>query len=834
VAAVRARRTLTDIEGWLPAWAGQHLRGGAEMAQRFARYPQAVATAAALGRELAFPLRLIAPELPPFPVPAGHTEMSYLRELAFAGARDRYGPPEVAAAWAKEHGYVHPYEQIEHELKIIEELDFPGYFLVVWDIVEFCRTRGILCQGRGSAANSAVCYAIGLTAVDSVRYGLLFERFLSPQREGAPDIDLDIESDRREEAIQHVYSRYGRHYTAQVANVISYRPKSAIRDVAKALGYSTGQQDAWSKSIEQGYYWAPAMKIRQDDRSVAKAAQIAQVDAGDVEIPNEVLVLAEQLQKAPRHLGIHSGGMVICDRPIIEVCPVEWGRMPNRSVLQWDKDDCAGAGLVKFDLLGLGMLSALTYCFELIAQWHGVRYGLHQIPTEDPLVYGMLCKADTVGVFQVESRAQMATLPRLEPREFYDLVIEIALIRPGPIQGESVHPYIWRRNGTEQVTYPHPMLEKALEKTKGVPLFQEQLMQLAIDAAGCTRPRPTSCARRWAPSAATSAWRPCANASMPAWRRTASPARWPTTSTSRSAPSPPSASPSHAISFAFLVYASSWLKLYYPAAFTAALLNAQPMGFYYHSRWSRMCGGTASSCAARRERLGRRRFAGDAADASTYTGPGPAQPSIRLGLSSVRTISVDTAAAVITARDSGGLFTSMTDLVQRAALAPSRSKRWPPRARSTLGRTRRGALWSAAPVSPSAPSTCRCPPWTRLRLPAARDDGPRAAHRRLLGDVDHQGHLPHGADPRPPRRTRRHLRDRPASCPGPDPGPRGGVVTHRQRPNTAQGIIFPEPRGRDRHGQSPFAIRRCGTATAGSPGSPVACSSAACLNASRA
>src|SRR4029450_12239569 len=363
-----------------------------------------------------------------------------------------------------------------HELGIIEQLGFPGYFLVVWELVEFCRKAGILCQGRGSAANSAVCYAIGITAVDSVRYGLLFERFLSPQREGPPDIDLDIESDRREEAIQHVYSRYGRRYTAQVANVISYRPKSAIRDVAKALGYSTGQQDAWSKSIEQGYYWAPAMKIRQDDRTVAKAAQIAQVDAGDVEIPDEVLVLAEQLQKAPRHLGIHSGGMVICDRPIIEVCPVEWGRMPNRSVLQWDKDDCAGAGLVKFDLLGLGMLSALTYCFDLVQQWHGMRYGLHQIPTEDPLVYDMLCKADTVGVFQVESRAQMATLPRLKPSEFYDLVIEIALIRPGPIQGGSVHPFIRRKNGSEDVTYPHKKLERTLKRTLGVPLFQEQLM----------------------------------------------------------------------------------------------------------------------------------------------------------------------------------------------------------------------------------------------------------------------------------------------------------------------------------------------------------------------
>ncbi|MEP6852868.1 MAG: PHP domain-containing protein, partial [bacterium] len=257
MAAVRARSTLEDVDGWLPSWAGQHLRSGEEMAARFARWPGAVALAARLGTELAFPLRLIAPELPPYPVPDGHTEMTYLRELAYRGARERYGPREDATRWARREGFVDPYAQIEHELEIIEQLNFPGYFLVVWEIVEFCRSRGILCQGRGSAANSAVCFAIGITAVDAVRYGLLFERFLSPDRDGPPDIDLDIESDRREEAIQHVYERYDRRHTAQVANVITYRPKSAIRDVAKALGYSQGQQDAWSKMIEQGYYWAP-------------------------------------------------------------------------------------------------------------------------------------------------------------------------------------------------------------------------------------------------------------------------------------------------------------------------------------------------------------------------------------------------------------------------------------------------------------------------------------------------------------------------------------------------------------------------------------------------
>ncbi len=469
VAAVRARSNLDEMDGWLPAFADQHLRSGAEMAARFARWPGVVEQAAALGDHLAFPLRLIAPQLPPFPVPPGHTEMTFLAQLARDGAVKRYGdrkPEERERAAA----------QIEHELAIIDELGFPGYFLVVWDIVQFCHSRGILCQGRGSAANSAVCYALEITAVDAVRYELLFERFLSPDRDGPPDIDVDIESDRREEAIQHVYDRYDRDHAAQVANVITYRPKSAIRDIAKALGFSPGQQDAWSKEIEQSYYWTPDLFIPEADSPAA-----AQSD-----VPRRVVDLAAELQNAPRHMGIHSGGMVICDRPVVEVCPVEWGRMPGRTVLQWDKDDCAAIGLVKFDLLGLGMLSALHYCFEFVEQWFGVHYGLHDVPPEDPLVYEMLRQADTVGVFQIESRAQMATLPRLRPEKFYDLVIEIALIRPGPIQGESVHPYIRRKHKLEEVTYPHPKLKKHLEKTLGVPLFQEQLMQLAIDAAGCS------------------------------------------------------------------------------------------------------------------------------------------------------------------------------------------------------------------------------------------------------------------------------------------------------------------------------------------------------------
>ena len=458
----------------------------------------------------------------------------------------------VEGAWA----------QLDRELHVIETLGFPGYFLVVWDIVEFCRRAGILCQGRGSAANSAVCYALGITNVDAVALGLLFERFLSPERDGPPDIDIDIDSDRREEVIQYVYDRYGRHRCAQVANVITYRSRSAIRDMAGALGHGTGRRDGFSRQVDH------RRGVRQE------------MADPDTSIPMPVLELAAEIEHFPRHLGIHSGGMVICDRPVIEVCPVEWGRMKGRSVLQWDKDDCAAVGLVKFDLLGLGMLSALRHAIDLVATHDGVEIDLAALPQE-PEVYEMLCRADTIGVFQIESRAQMATLPRLKPRCFYDLVVEVALIRPGPIQGGSVHPYIRRRNGTEAVTYPHPLLENALAKTLGVPLFQEQLMQIAIDVAGFSpaeadRLRQAVGAKRSRERMEQLKGRFFAgmranditdDVGEQIWRKLDAFANY-------------GFPESHAVSFSYLVYASSWIKYHYPAAFCAALLRAQPMGFW--------------------------------------------------------------------------------------------------------------------------------------------------------------------------------------------------------------------------------------------------------------
>ena len=547
---------------------------------------------------------------------------------------------------------------------------------MVWDIVDFCRRSNIYCQGRGSAANSAVCYALGITNADAVSLGLLFERFLSPERDGPPDIDIDIESGRREEAIQYVYAKHGRRHAAQVANVITYRAKSSIRDVAKALGYAPGQQDAWSKQADA---WGGV-------------AVTAQQQVQDQEIPADVLALAAELEHAPRHLGIHSGGMVICDRPIVEVCPVEWARLtgassksttitgtdPIRTVLQWDKDDCAAVGLVKFDLLGLGMLEVLHGCIDLVREVHGdTSVELATLPQEDE-VYAMLCRADSVGVFQVESRAQMATLPRLRPREFYDLVVEVALIRPGPIQGGSVHPYIRRRNGQEEVTYLHPLLERSLKKTLGVPLFQEQLMQMAIDVGGFSpgeadmlrqamgskrsRERMERLHQRFADGAA--------ERGVPAdvieiiWEKLAAFASY-------------GFPESHSVSFAYLVYASSWLKRWYPAAFCAALLDAQPMGFYAphtlvqdarrHGVEVRTPDLNASAAPPPSEGDGRRAKAGRGAAPEDW---GTAGPAVRLGLSYVRGIGDDLAEEIAAGRP----YADARDLARRVplSLAPAR------------------------------------------------------------------------------------------------------------------------------------------------------------------
>ena len=763
LAAVGDRRSLDDHDGWLGAWGGAHVRSGAEQARRFARYPGAVEAAARLGSECAFSLSLVAPELPPYPCPDGLDEAAFLRRLATEGALARYGPPEaerVSGAW----------HQVEHELDMIEQLGFSGYFLVVWDIASFCRSRDIYCQGRGSAANSVVCYVLGITNVDSVALGLLFERFLSPERDGPPDIDIDIESDRREEVIQYVYGRYGRDRTALVANVIAYRARSAVRDMARALGHPPARQDAWAKSLDR----RGGLGTGGGEGDPAEGAGI----------PADVLALAAEAEGGPRHLGIHPGGMVICDRPIAEVCPVEWASMADRSVLQWDKDDCAAAGLVKFDLLGLGMLSALHYAVDLVASAHGEDIDLAALP-QDPAVYDMLCEADSVGVFQVESRAQMATLPRLRPRRFYDLVVEVALIRPGPIQGGSVHPYIRRRNGVEPVTYLHPLLERSLAKTLGVPLFQEQLMQMAIDVAGFTPAESDELRRAMGAKRSVERMERLrgrffagmaergigAEAGEQIWHKMVAFATY-------------GFPESHSVSFSYLVYASAWIKLHYPAAFCAALLNAQPMGFYSpHS----LCQDARRHGVAV---LGPdvNRSAGAAVLETCEESTGGV--AVRLGLSSVRGVGPELADDIA----AGAPYDSMEHLVRAMSLErpldlPVLEALTAAGAFDSLGLDRREALWAAGAAAQSGAS--RLPgAVTGTRVPELR---PMSPQEQSAADLWTTGVAPDGH----PTRFHRSELDAAGVVTAADlltcPVGRvkvAGTVSHRQRPMTAGGTMF--------------------------------------------
>ena len=801
VAAVRARRSLDAMDGWLPAAGPPYLRSGAEMARLFARYPGAVERTTEVAADLAFELRRAKPRLPKQKVPAGHTPMSWLRELVRRGAAELYrdAPPST-------------YERLEAELRVIEELDFPGYFLIVHDIVAYAKSRGILCQGRGSAANSAVCYALGITAVDSVKFDLPFERFLSASREEEPDIDVDFDSDRREEVIQWVYEQYGRHNAAQVANVISYRPKSAVRDMAKALGYSQGQQDAWSKQIDR---WSSLPR-----------------DEATEDVPEPVLDLAEQLLKAPRHLGIHSGGMVLTDRPVGEVCPIEHARMENRTVLQWDKDDCAWMGLVKFDLLGLGMLGAIQHTFDIVAEHTGEQWSLASIPKEERGVYDQLCRGDSVGVFQVESRAQIGTLPRLKPREFYDLVCEIALIRPGPIQGGAVHPFIRRRTGEEAITYLHPALEPVLRRTLGVPLFQEQLMQIAMQIGGCTGDDADLLRRAMGSKRGVEKierLRAKLYAGMAAHGITGDLADEIYLRIEAFASF--GFAESHSISFALLVYASTWLRLHYPGAFLAGLLRAQPMGFYSPASLvsdARRHGVEVlrpdvnlSGADADLERAGLGTGSVGAPPYSTSGGGATGhdaclvqdQPSVgefdasvpfdhawhrrdgrfvvRLGLAGVTSVGKDAAERIVSERECGGPYASMTDLTRRVALTSAQVEALATAgAFDGFGLSRREALWSAGPAAQESPGQLE---GTTVLSEAPTLPGMSEAET-TMADLWATAIAP---DSHPMDHVRDAMRVRGvlrvSDLAEVEPGSRvevAGLVTHRQRPATAGGVTF--------------------------------------------
>ena len=571
----RERRPLQDILtctrlGLPISRAGAALRANAEhdlktpqqLAELFRDDPAALARTLEVAERCGFSLADLRYRYPTGALPDGTSEAAWLRDLTLRGARDRYRgdvPPAVLA-------------QLDRELDLIQELDYGGYFLTMWEIVQYCRSQQILCQGRGSAANSAVCFCLGITAIDPVRMDLLFERFISRERAEPPDIDLDIEHERREEVIQHVYQRYGRRRAAMVCTFIRYRPRSALRDVGKALGLPA---DLLDRAAKLQSAWGAEF-----DEPMLRGAGV------DPQLPahGHLLRLSRELLGFPRHAATHPGGFLLGHEPVDTLSPIEPAAMAGRTIVQWDKNDVEDLGLFKVDLLGLGALSQVRRCLDLIRAHHGRDLSMATIPAEDPDTYAMLGRADTVGVFQVESRAQMAMLPRLRPRTFYDLVIEVALVRPGPIQGDMVHPYLRRRSGEEPTVYPHPSLERVLAKTLGVPLFQEQVMRLAMLAADYTPGEADQLRRDMA------AWRTPGRIE-PHHDRIVE--RMANKGIDREFAERVFAQirgfgeygfpESHAASFALIAYATAWLRCHYPAAFTCALLNAQPMGFYHPS-----------------------------------------------------------------------------------------------------------------------------------------------------------------------------------------------------------------------------------------------------------
>jgi error-prone DNA polymerase len=784
LAAIGGRRTLAEADGFRPATDERYLKHPREMEWRFARYPGAVARSAELGRRLAFDLGLMAPQLPDYPMP-GHfrDEMDYLRHLTWEGAREVYPGSDDGIDPAARR-------RLEHELHIIENLGFPGYFLVVKDLVDFAREQGIYCQIRGSGADSAVCRCIGLTRVDPIRLHLPFERFLSEERGKPPDIDVDFEADRREEVIQYCYRRYGRERAAMVANVITYRARSVLRDVAKTFGFTQAQVDGLSKYVDTR---DPA-KLPDMDTSLPEGMTAEMIYA-----------ICWRLDGFPRHLGIHSGGMVIADRPLWQVVPLEWGRMEGRTVIQWDKDDSSAVGIVKFDLLGLGMLNALHLATDLIEDTHGVEVDLARIPQE-PAIYESMTRADTVGLFQIESRAQMATLPKMKPKTFYDLAVEVALIRPGPIQGQSVHPYLRRRNGEEPIRYPHPSTEEILEKTLGVPIFQEQLMELARICAGfngsqADRLRQAMTHKRSEEAMGRLREEVYAGMASNGIVGSAADEIWEKLQGFASFGFPES----HSVSFAYIVYMSAWLRFHYPAEYLAGLLNAQPMGFY-----------SPNSLVQDAQRHGVvvvgpdvnvswhdctvEPIDTDPDDVVTYLGQGwqrgrghvddPIRPAVavRMGLRYVRDLGEKEVTRIEAARILGGEFTSPEDFAFRTGLdVDSLEGLAAAGALESIGLGRREGMWAAGALAEIDPERLALSPGVEApSLPGMTDE---ETHRADLWATSVSSRHPMSfirdqmdgcltaAEALESRRNQARVKV-------------AGVVTHRQRPGTAKGVYF--------------------------------------------
>ena len=558
-----------DDAGWLlQANSKRHMRSAQEMCALFRDVPEAIAQTGELSDRLTFQMKDMGYEFPRYPMPEGETMDSFLRKRTFEGVARRYGAKASRKLRAKAD------QQVEKELALIAELGLAGYFLIVWDIVEFCRKQGILVQGRGSAANSAVCYSLGITAVDPVGMELLFERFLSKVRGEWPDIDLDLPSgDDRERAIQYVYTRYGQLGAAMCANVITYRGRSAAREVGKALGFDADMQTRLTRLVGSFEWKGPTDTMEHH-------FQQAGFDLHHPRIA-KYLELSIRMLDLPRHLGQHSGGMIIAQGQLASVVPIEPASMPGRNVVQWDKEDCADMGLIKVDLLGLGMMAVLKDCVELIPRYYGKQVDIAQIPHDDPKVYESLRRADTIGLFQVESRAQMASLPRNNPDKFYDLVVQVAIIRPGPIVGQMMNPYMERRQGRQEIEYPHPVLEPVLRRTLGVPLFQEQLLRIAMVIANFTGGEAEELRRALGSRRSADKMKALEiklRAGMDA--NGVGPKAQAEIILAISSFALYGFPESHAASFALIAYASAWLKFHYLPVFTAAILNNQPMGFY--------------------------------------------------------------------------------------------------------------------------------------------------------------------------------------------------------------------------------------------------------------
>ncbi len=773
---LRWKTTLDQAGRKLLANGERTLHAPEEMARRFADRPQWLAATRTIAERCRFDLGDLDYRFPEYPLPPGESQPRHLHALTHRGARQRYGaplPPRVRA-------------QIEHELALIEKLDLDGYFLIVHDIADFARREGILCQGRGSAANSAVCYALGITAVDPVGMELLFERFLSEERGEWPDIDLDLPSgDQRERVIQYVFAKYGQEGAAMTANVITYRTRMAVREMGKVVGLAPETVDTLARRLSR-FDLQPG--AQQDPGALAERMREAGVDPTAPRIAR-LIELVSDIQGLPRHLGQHSGGIVIAAGRLDEVVPIEPARMAGRRIVQWDKEDCTDLGIIKIDLLGLGMLAALEETLPLIARHEGRQIDLAHLPPDDPETYAMLCRADTVGVFQIESRAQMATLPRMKPRCFYDLVVEIAIIRPGPIVGQMVHPYLNRRAGREPVRYPHPCLEPILKRTLGIPIFQEQLLRVAMTAAGFSGGEAEELRRAMGFKRSTARMHTIEErlrAGMT--RKGISPAAQEEIVQQVTAFALYGFPESHSASFALIAYASAYLKCHHPAAFLTGLLNAWPMGFYSPATLIKD---------AQRHGVEVRAIDVTASRWRCTLQPGASSdspPAVRLGLRFTKGLREATGNWLEAERDEAP-FGNLADLVKRVPLSAAELD-----ALAELGalaeleatpKERRAALWQVAGIERDGTSLFA---GQGSRNPAEPGLAGLSALEETLADYRLSGLTPGPqimAHLRPALRARGVLTAAElARTPHGTPVHTAGHIIVRQRPGSAKGFLF--------------------------------------------